>query len=126
MLLKYLDSQLILTALTRLGLNFPTGDLITAHANTLDRDKDKTALARSLFSQAELAGSEAAVPAVWNRFLDVWLQHWTVFELCPEVVFVDEEKLMSINKCSDISDENVTSVLAFQEIIADLIWLEAS
>ena len=51
MLLKYLDSQLILNALTRLGLNFPTGDLITAHANTLDRDKDKTALARSLFSQ---------------------------------------------------------------------------
>ena len=52
MLLIYLDSQLILNALTRLGLNFPTpGDLITAHANTLDRDKDKTALARSLFSQ---------------------------------------------------------------------------
>ena len=52
MLLIYLDSQLILNALTRLGLNFPTPvDLITAHANTLDRDKDKTALARSLFSQ---------------------------------------------------------------------------
>ena len=52
MLLIYLDSQLILNALTRLGLIFPTpGDLITAHTNTLDRDKDKTALAKSLFSQ---------------------------------------------------------------------------